>query len=183
MQIKESSKKPAQSAHTVWLQFISSRGRVPARPPPQSGSKSVLLPWPLNLPACPHFPTKQPQKNHNAFQRSCKMTLTSQCKSVLPLGCRTLQSFILSHEMLVSPTVGNEDGGSYLPPSAASRHYTWLWIHHSQDLFAAQTIWPIYSHICQLWSYKLTLSCAVDSPPCTIHGGHLNQLVSSHSSS
>lgn len=99
---------------------------------------------------------------HKVFQNHLKMTWTSQRQAARPAPCcRTLQSFTLSHETFVSSTPHRRGGGSYSLPSITTSVLvcnSWLQIHHRQGLFAAETIWPIYSYTCQLWNYPQTIA-------------------------
>lgn len=133
---------------------------------------------------CPWTPTKQPRLQQNTLQRHHKMTWTSQSQAALPAPCcKTLKSFTSSHEMFVSPTLHTRSGGSYSPPSTTTTVLTpdYKIIIGRACLLLIPDGQFIATYVNSGVTHKLSLHCAVSSPPLTIHGGHLNQLVSSHS--
>ena len=112
------------------------------------------------------------------------MTWTSQSQVAQPAPCcRTLQSFTLSHETFLSSTTHIRGGGSYSPPSTTTPVLTpgYRFITGRACLLLKPSGQFIATYVNSGVTHKLSLHCAVNSPPLTIHGGHLNQLVSSHS--
>lgn len=112
------------------------------------------------------------------------MTRTSQSQAARPAPCcRTLQSFTLRHEIFMLSTPRIRGGGSYSLSSTTTSVLTpsYKSIPGRAGLLLKPSGQFIATYVNSGVTHKLSLLCAVNSPPLTIHGGHLNQLVSSHS--
>lgn len=145
---------------------------------PSSVPAAILGPWALSEDPLP--PTSTTAK-HNAFQNHHKMIWTSQNQAAPPAPC--CRSFTLSHEMFVSSTPHVRGGGCYSPPSTTTPVLTpgYKFITGRACLLLKPSGQFIVTYVSSGVTHKLSLPCAINSPPPTIHGGHLNQLVSSHS--